>query len=201
MSPSGTSLPARPAADIQRSQTRLGKPRSLVMAEADRRGGPVPGANTLDATSLQPRVRPREAVILAGGLGTRAAASPGSILEADRDGGRPPVPLDYLLNQLRSWAIRDVVISVGLAPIIPGASGEGNTWEASPCATSWKLRRSGQVECAWPGSANTGARTFLTLNGDSLVDIGSRLWWRRIGPKGATTSRSGARSRPPGLGW
>lgn len=120
---------------------------------------------------LAPRASmPDTAIILAGGLGTRLRNVVGAVPKPmAMVAGRPF--LDFLLWQVRSWAIADVVLSVGYgAEAIREHVGDGAAWglavryveEDEPLGTGGALRLA--------TSAIEG-NSFLVLNGDSLFDV------------------------------
>jgi NDP-sugar pyrophosphorylase family protein len=112
----------------------------------------------------------RQAVILAGGLGTRLrAALPDLPKTLAPVAGRAFV--EYLLLQLRKHHVPEVILSVGYrADLIEEHVGDGRRWgvraryarEAEPLGTGGALKR---AEALLEGS------TFLVMNGDSFFDI------------------------------
>ena len=115
-------------------------------------------------------VTPDVAIILAGGLGTRLrpvlGAAPKPMAPV---AGRPF--LDYLMWQLRSWAVPEVVLSVGHgAATVRAHVGDGAAWgvsvryveEAEPLGTGGALRLA---------ASDIESDSFLVLNGDSLFDV------------------------------
>ena len=111
-----------------------------------------------------------EAIILAGGLGTRlrplVSAAPKAMAEV---AGRPF--LEYLLGQLRAEGITSAVVCTGhMADAIASHFGDGRRW-------GMELRYSVEVEARGTAGALKLAERMLTgdrwllMNGDSLFDI------------------------------
>ncbi|HWR36301.1 MAG TPA: nucleotidyltransferase family protein [Clostridia bacterium] len=109
------------------------------------------------------------AVILAGGLGTRLRSvyhsGPKSMAPV---GGRPF--LEYLLMQLKNCGVREVILCVGFKrSYIQRWAGKGRRWgldlhysvEGEPKGTAGALSLAAD---------KIGKRSFLLLNGDSIVD-------------------------------
>jgi D-glycero-D-manno-heptose 1,7-bisphosphate phosphatase len=124
-----------------------------------------------------------QAVILAGGLGTRlgqiTAKVPKTMLDV---GGRPF--LDYQLSFLRASGITDIVLCVGhLADVVEGKYGSAPPFglrvvfsrETSPAGTggALKIARSHLAE------------TFFVMNGDTILDM-------ELGPLGAAVLEDAA---------
>ena len=112
----------------------------------------------------------RQAVILAGGLGTRLrAVLPGLPKALAPVAGRPFV--EYLLLQLRRHHVADVVLAVGYrAELVERHVGDGSSWgvrarysrEAEPLGTGGALKRAAML---------LDGSTFLVMNGDSFFDV------------------------------
>jgi D-glycero-alpha-D-manno-heptose 1-phosphate guanylyltransferase len=111
-----------------------------------------------------------QAIILAGGFGTR-------LQEVVSDVPKPMAPvggkpfLEYLVNQLVRWSIRDIILSVGYKrDVIKAYFGDGSQWgvriryseEDAPLGTGGAIREATRMI--------TGA-TILVLNGDSYFDL------------------------------
>lgn len=119
---------------------------------------------------------PSDAVILAGGLGTRLRPA-----FADRPKVLAPVAgrpfLDYLLTHLRNQGVRQVVLSIGyLAEQIQSYVGDGEWWnlragyvrEEQPLGTAGALRLA-SLDLEGP---------FFGLNGDTLFLANFQELWR-----------------------
>jgi len=111
-----------------------------------------------------------QAVILAGGLGTRLRP-----LVDDRNKTMAPVAgrpfLEYLLMRLRRYGVADVVLCVGHgAELIRGYFGTGDGWQM-------RLRYSREEELRGTGGAIKMAQelidgeSFLVMNGDSVFAV------------------------------
>jgi D-glycero-alpha-D-manno-heptose 1-phosphate guanylyltransferase len=133
--------------------------------------------------------RPPAAIVLAGGLGTRLAASvPGVPKVLAPVAGRPF--LEYLLAQLARAGVRDVVLATGHgAELVEAAAGDGGRWglavrasrEASPLGTG------GAIALA-RHSIPADARTVLVVNGDSFADMDLAAFARSHEESGAPAS-------------
>ena len=105
-----------------------------------------------------------DAVILAGGLGTRLASLPGNVPKVLRPvAGRPF--LEHLLDQVRGAGINRIVLSLGhlhdaFEPHVDGTNVIASV-EPSPMGTGGGLRH------ALP---HLPSETILAMNGDSYVD-------------------------------
>ena len=115
-------------------------------------------------------VRPREAIILAGGFGTRLSS-----LLPDRQkcmapvGGRPF--LEVLLCWLRSHGIEHVVLATGyLAESVAEYFGDGSKWGL---ALDYSVDRpaQGTAGAVLRAVACLSGPAFLVLNGDSFTDV------------------------------
>ena len=131
----------------------------------------IPQDETLkDAGHAKDESEVVEAIILAGGLGTRlrpiVSAAPKAMAEV---AGRPF--LEYLLGQLRAEGITRAVVCTGyMADAIAGHFGDGEQW-------GMELRYSVEFEARGTAGALKLAERMLTgdrwllMNGDSLFDI------------------------------
>ena len=111
-----------------------------------------------------------EALILAGGLGTRLRP-----LLNDRPKSIAPIAgrpfLEYLLQKLRRHGISDIILSVGYqAEMIQAYFGDGSRWdlqlkyslEDTPLGTAGAVKLAQRL---------LQGDTFLVLNGDSFFDL------------------------------
>jgi D-glycero-alpha-D-manno-heptose 1-phosphate guanylyltransferase len=111
-----------------------------------------------------------KAVILAGGLGTRLQSVISDLPKPMAPVGGKPF-LEYLIAQLASWGIRDIILSVGYkADLIESHFGDGKR-----CGV--KIRYSREEEPLGTGGALKkamlvlDANNVLVLNGDSFTDL------------------------------
>jgi NDP-sugar pyrophosphorylase family protein len=111
-----------------------------------------------------------QALVLAGGLGTRLRAAIGSTPKAMATvAGRPF--LEYLVLQLRRDGIRDVVMLTGYgADVLSQYFRDGRAWGVSIAYSEEPepLGTAGAVRHALP---HLEGRRFLLMNGDSFFDI------------------------------
>ncbi len=111
-----------------------------------------------------------EAIVLAGGMGTRLrSAVPDLPKPMAPIGGKPF--LEYLLVQLLRWNIKDIVLSIGYkGKVIREYFGDGRRW-------GLRLRYSTEDEPLGTGGAIREASRLLVsnhfwaLNGDSYLDL------------------------------
>lgn len=153
--PDGTSRSVRPVSDAANEQG----------------GSSAPAAGRARATPADAEaVRPRTAVVLAGGLGTRlrsvVADRPKPLAEI---AGRPF--LEYVLDQVRRAGITEVVLSTGhRAELVEAAFGNGSALgmsisysvEREPLGTAGALRQL---------RPRLGGMPLLVMNGDSYFDV------------------------------
>jgi len=111
----------------------------------------------------------RQAVILAGGMGTRLGILTRNIPKPVLDIGGKPF-LEYLIWNLKRFGIKDIILSVGyLADVIMQKLGDGTKYgvkinysiEENPAGTA------GALKVAEP----LLEKQFLLLNGDTLFDV------------------------------
>jgi len=142
--------------------------------------------------------RRRQAVILAGGKGTRLRPFTTTLPKPLVPVGDHPI-IEIVLRQLKHFGFADVVISTGhLAGLIEAYCGDGRRWgmkiryvhEERPLGTSGALKL---IRGLQPH--------FLTINGDILttLDFG-RLFARHVGSGAAATIGVCARESPVDFG-
>ena len=112
----------------------------------------------------------QQAVILAGGLGTRLRAAVPDVPKVMADvGGRPF--LEYLIAQLRGAGVTSAVLCVGYrGEVVEGHFGDGSAWgmqltysvEREPLGTAGALRLAEPL---------LAGERWLVMNGDSYFDI------------------------------
>lgn len=114
-----------------------------------------------------------KAVILAGGFGTRLQSVVNDLPKPMAPVGGKPF-LEYLIAQLVSWDIRDIILSVGYkADVIESYFRDGDRWGV-------KIRYSREAEPLGTGGAlrevcrSIDGATFVLMNGDSFADLDLR---------------------------
>lgn len=116
----------------------------------------------------------QQAVILAGGLGTRLRSAVADVPKVMADvGGRPF--LEYIIDQLRHAGVDDAVVCVGYrAEAIERHFGDGARWgiRLAYSVESQPLGTGGALRLARP--MLSGDR-WLVMNGDSFFDISLAL--------------------------
>ena len=118
-----------------------------------------------------------QAIILAGGMGTR-------LKEVVKDVPKPMAPvnglpfLEYQINQLVHWDIKDIVLSVGFKrEIIKEYFGNGGRWgvairyaeEDEPLGTGGAIREAMRL---------TTNDSILVMNGDSFFNLDVSAFWK-----------------------
>lgn len=110
-----------------------------------------------------------QAIILAGGMGTRLREMVNNVPKPMADVNDKPF-LEYLVNQLTRWNIREIIMSVGYKwEIIHDYFGNGDRWDVTirysienmPLGTGGAILKAAQMVTSDP---------FLVLNGDSYFD-------------------------------
>jgi NDP-sugar pyrophosphorylase family protein len=125
-----------------------------------------------------------QALILAGGLGTRLRSVVSGLPKVLAPvGGRPF--LDYLLLQLRKDGICEVTLCVGYkSELVRAHVGDGGSWDLSvryshedrPLGTGGALRLALDA---------LGDGPFIVMNGDTFFDISLRELWEKHGQSAA----------------
>ena len=121
---------------------------------------------------------PNQAVVLAGGLGTRlqpaVTGRPKVLANAD---GRPF--LDYLLGYLAAQGLEEIILSTGhLAEQVSAFAGEGRRWglRLRYCRESKPLGTAGALRLA---AERYNLSTFFALNGDTLFAVDLKALWQK----------------------
>ena len=110
---------------------------------------------------------PARAVILAGGKGTRLAPYTAVLPKPLMPFGDRPI-LEYVIEQLKTAGIGDIVMSVGyLGPLLEAYFGDG----ASRGVRITYLREEQPLGTAGPLASLPRDRQILVLNGDVLTDL------------------------------
>lgn len=141
-------------------------------------------------------MRVTQAIILAGGLGTRLR-----LLVRDRPKVLAPIAgspfLEYVLLQLRNYGIEDVILSVGFrGEMIERHFGNGSKWglclrysyETKPLGTGGAVRLAERL---------LKGKRLLVMNGDSFFDVDINALWRSHEKRGSVITLALAKVNNP----